>query len=366
MRGEEMAVNVVKKEISLNVGQPNNFELILAMQGDNKAYKIVATLYDVNKLYSIASGSQVCIKGEDPVGGNIYKLVDSCTANTVTFTLNKDLLANEGILKLVLTITNSDAKITTFPFAIKIVKSPGDDSGEPAPADPADDAGGGNDDFGTHYKCVVYYETYDEFLKDYKAGVIKTETLVVIKEKVLINGDGSGSDTPSTSGERLYLYKNGDECTSVTGGWTTDGTATRWNGSVSKESFIKKDQCISVHFEEDCTGMFHIKATNKINFNQYKSIYFKYRSDFYTETPNAGMSMDVHLRDTLYSNTSIEVPSKAEIFYLNSSPDDIVVYSKGNLNYLHDDIKYIDIYFWNSSSNPYKRDAEIYEIWLEK
>ena len=76
--------------------------------------------------------------------------------------------------------------------------------------------------------------------------------------------------------------------------------------------------------------------------------------------------MDVHLRDTLYSNTSIEVPSKAEIFYLNSSPDDIVVYSKGNLNYLHDDIKYIDIYFWNSSSNPYKRDAEIYEIWLEK
>ena len=48
-----MALTTVKKEIALNVGQPNNFELFCAMQGDNKSFEVTATLYDTNKLYTI-------------------------------------------------------------------------------------------------------------------------------------------------------------------------------------------------------------------------------------------------------------------------------------------------------------------------
>lgn len=119
-----MALEIVKKEISLNVGQPNNFELLCAMQGDNKSFEITATLYDINKLYTINTDN-IKIKGINPTGASIYKNVKGHTANTVTFILTEDMLAYDGLLKLVLVLTESSTQLTTFPFVIKVVNSPG-------------------------------------------------------------------------------------------------------------------------------------------------------------------------------------------------------------------------------------------------
>lgn len=121
-----MAVTIIKKNISLNVAQPNNFELICAMQGDNKAFEITATIYDDNKLYDISGTLR--LKGTNPIGENIYKTVDSYTNHTITFTLTESMLRYDGLLRLVIVMTNGGTQVTTFPFIIKVVNSPGNTS----------------------------------------------------------------------------------------------------------------------------------------------------------------------------------------------------------------------------------------------
>ncbi len=230
-----MALTIVKKEISLNVGQPNNFELLCAMQGDNKSFEITATLYDTNKLYTINTDN-IKIKGENPVGLTIQKNVDSHTTNTVTFTLTEDMLMYDGILKLVLVFAESSTQLTTFPFVIKIINSPGNTTADDIKTvsalveeakkwamqsksyavgtdnevrdgdktdnskyyyeqskKSADDSkeyyeqikdliDNGSTGSGTGKSNILYYDTYEEFKADLDAGEIPDETLICIKE----------------------------------------------------------------------------------------------------------------------------------------------------------------------------------------
>lgn len=246
----------------MNVGQPNNFELICAMQGDNKSFEITATLYDVNKLYAINTNN-IKIKGINPVGLTIQKNVDSHTANTVTFTLTEDMLMYDGLLKLVLVFAESSVQLTTFPFIIKIINSPGNDTAddiktvsalveeakkwammsksyavgtenEVRDGDKTDNSkfyyeqskksadnakeyynqiqslinsgsiGGGG---GTGNANILYYDTYEEFKADLDAGKIPNKTLICIKENKIyftvqiVKADNMSWD--STSGNEL-------------------------------------------------------------------------------------------------------------------------------------------------------------------
>ncbi|MCI8378886.1 MAG: hypothetical protein HFH72_10245 [Lachnospiraceae bacterium] len=222
-----MALEVVKKEISLNVGQPNNFELICAMQGDNKSFEITATLYDVNKLYTINTDN-IKLKGVNPLGSNLYKDVKGHTANTVTFALTEDMLAYDGLLKLVLVLAESSTQLTTFPFVIKVVNSPGNTNADDMQTVSAlvEEAkkwamlsksyavgtdnevrkGDAKDNSKYYYEQIkelydsgkigngkiLYFETYEEFKKELDAGKVENETLICIKEG---NGGGnSGGD----------------------------------------------------------------------------------------------------------------------------------------------------------------------------
>lgn len=239
-----MAVTKVRKNISLNVGQPNNFELICAMQDDNKAFEITATIYNGNELYEVAG--TIRLKGENPVGNSIYKEVDSFTAHTVTFTLTEDMLRYDGLLKLVLVMTGNGTQITTFPFIIKVVNSPGGNNADDIQAISAlieeaqhwadlsksysigtDDEvrdGDSTDNSKYYYEQtrdlieninfgngnVIYYELYDDFLDDYNNGKIESETLIVIKESLKI--DGSITPIPTYIGDLTY---NGMEQTAL-------------------------------------------------------------------------------------------------------------------------------------------------------
>jgi len=240
-----MALETVTKNISLNVGQPNNFELICAMQGDNKSFKITATLYDVNKLYTIRTDN-IKLKGENPAGLTILKNVDTHTANTVTFTLTEDMLMHDGILKLVLVFTENSTQLTTFPFVIKVINSPGNNTADDiktvsglveeaekwAMLSKSYAVGTNNevregdtkDNSKYYYEQIkglldsgkigngkiLYFETYDEFKKELDAGKIENETLICIKENTSIDSEN----------RKLYLYNNGNEYENITGGWT--------------------------------------------------------------------------------------------------------------------------------------------------
>lgn len=261
---KKLALTIVKKEISLNVGQPNNFELLCAMQGDNKSFEITATLYDTNKLYTINTDN-IKIKGENPVGLTIQKNVDSHTTNTVTFTLTEDMLMYDGILKLVLVFAESSTQLTTFPFVIKIINSPGNTTADDIKTvsalveeakkwamqsksyavgtdnevrdgdktdnskyyyeqskKSADDSkeyyeqikdliDNGSSGGGTGSSNILYYDTYEEFRTALDAGEIPDETLICIKESAIdtpipsVNTVSSINDIELSDGDYCIL-----------------------------------------------------------------------------------------------------------------------------------------------------------------
>lgn len=251
-----MALEIVKKEISLNVGQPNNFELICAMQGDNKTFEITATLYDMNKLYTISTNN-IKLKGENPVGLTIQKNVDSHTTNTVTFTLTEDMLMYDGILKLVLVFTENSTQLTTFPFVIKVINSPGNNTADDIKtvSGLVEEAkkwallsksyavgtenevreGDAKDNSKYYYEQIkglldsgeigngkiLYFDTYEEFKKELDAGEIEDETLICIKEGNIDNPNDTPADsnTAFEIGTLVLLGMRGRSYYSIDGGY---------------------------------------------------------------------------------------------------------------------------------------------------
>ena len=268
-----MALEVVKKEISLNVGQPNNFELICAMQGDNKSFEITATLYDVNRLYTINTDN-IKLKGVNPLGSNLCKDVNGHTANTVTFALTEDMLAYDGLLKLVLVLAESSTQLTTFPFVIKVVNSPGNTNADDIQTVSAlvEEAkkwamlsksyavgtdnevrkGDAKDNSKYYYEQIkelydsgkigngkiLYFETYEEFKKELDAGKVENETLICIKEGN--SGEDSGDDVFKIDfdGKKIiYFHRSGKHLYST---------------NLKKWIQIDSSDCLLAPFTMDC------------------------------------------------------------------------------------------------------------------
>lgn len=118
-------MNHISKEITLNVGQPNNFQLIHAMKGDNNAIEIVATLYNTNTLYTIDT-DKIVLSGTTPSGTIIENNILTNTEHTVTFELTKNMLASNGDLKLSIVFidTYTEQVLSSFPFVVKIINAP--------------------------------------------------------------------------------------------------------------------------------------------------------------------------------------------------------------------------------------------------
>lgn len=106
--------------INLNLSQPNNFEYIHIMQGDYNAEKVIATLFDGNKLYTI-DAQKACLQGSTSNGGLI--LQDGITISTdkhqVTFDITKEMSSCTGELTCNIVFSSDNQKKSTFPFVIK-------------------------------------------------------------------------------------------------------------------------------------------------------------------------------------------------------------------------------------------------------
>lgn len=126
-------MNIIEKHINLNVSQPNDFELVCAMQNTQDSLKIIAKLYDANVPYIMDNTvSHVMLQGVSPCGMAILKEITEYTSTTASFLLSDNMLAVDGDLKLSIVITanseNSDNAskqiISTFPFKIRVIHAP--------------------------------------------------------------------------------------------------------------------------------------------------------------------------------------------------------------------------------------------------
>lgn len=81
----------------------------------------------------------------------------------------------------------------------------------------------------------------------------------------------SGQSESVTLSYRTYLFKNGDQCNSLTGGWTGEG-GYAWGSSKMNPGSISGG-VIGVTGSSSAVGVFG--TWNKINFSAYKKLYVK-------------------------------------------------------------------------------------------
>lgn len=114
-------VQEIVHSINLNLSKPNNFEYIHICQGDYNGEKVVATLFDGNKLYTVDSDCSVTLQGSTANGGLILQgnLTVSADRHQVEFTITKEMSSCAGDVTYNLLISSHDAKKSTFPFVIK-------------------------------------------------------------------------------------------------------------------------------------------------------------------------------------------------------------------------------------------------------
>ena len=106
--------------INLNLSQPNNFEYIHIMQGDYNTEKVIVTLFNGNKLYTV-DAQKACLQGSTSTGGLILQddLEISTDKHQVTFDITKEMSSCTGELKCNIVFSSDNQKKSTFPFIIK-------------------------------------------------------------------------------------------------------------------------------------------------------------------------------------------------------------------------------------------------------
>ena len=120
-------MNSIIKEINLNVGQPNNYQLIHAMQGDNDTITIVAHLFNINKPYVIQeSVDTILFSATTPTKSYIAKNIEKYDDNSVIFELDKNILAINGevVFSIIFMDSNTKQSLSTFPSIIHITNAP--------------------------------------------------------------------------------------------------------------------------------------------------------------------------------------------------------------------------------------------------
>ena len=117
-------MNLVKKQINLNVRNPNNYQIIHAMQGDNESIEITATIWDGNAKYTIDCDN-ITIDVISPSGVQNQLSVISHTINEVVFRLDKNVLAENGEHQLVIHFMDQpDISLTTYPNILYVTNAP--------------------------------------------------------------------------------------------------------------------------------------------------------------------------------------------------------------------------------------------------
>ncbi len=117
-------MTTITKKINLNVSQPNNYQLVHAMQGDSNTVEILATIWDGNKMYAIDC-DQISLEWQSPSGSKRDYPVVEHTQHTATFLLKKEMLVENGDYAFCIRFDNSDNDVLrTFPSTMRVIRAP--------------------------------------------------------------------------------------------------------------------------------------------------------------------------------------------------------------------------------------------------
>lgn len=117
-------MTTITKKIDLNVSQPNNYQLVHAMQGDSNTVEILVTIWNGNKLYSIDC-DRVSLEWQSPSGGKRDYPIHNYTQHTATFLLKEEMLAENGDYTFCLRFDNSKNHVLrTFCSTMKVMRAP--------------------------------------------------------------------------------------------------------------------------------------------------------------------------------------------------------------------------------------------------
>ena len=150
---------------------------------------------------------------------------------------------------------------------------------------------------------------------------------------------------------KLWLYKEGNEYISTTGGW--EGVDT-WTEGGSGLTFTKNSDNLETYATYDCGGFF-VKNQNMIDFTQYNKIYCEIEVD--------GTNLNISNGNTARINIKNNKP------YNTTTVANMHIATKGRNTYSIDVANVTGNYYpaieTYMSMSGYVR-IKVYKIWLEK
>lgn len=207
----------------------------------------------------------------------------------------------------------------------------------------------------TYYFCA-YAEN--------SSGLLSTKSNVV---SVTLSGTSSGggsSSGDSSDSNKIYLYNEGDECTSITGGWQFAGNY--GNTQITSDDAQKLSNCMICTFRSNSVFDIVAATKNKIStiIETYDTIGIEYSYNNYNRT-NECINL-VLLHNNFNGGSILATLSDKQAVNITNKCEEISYKSNGNPNYY--------IYFgidWHregeySSSVTQPSTLKIHKIYLTK
>ena len=159
-------------------------------------------------------------------------------------------------------------------------------------------------------------------------------------KKAYVGVNGIARLIYSAEPDRFYIYHEGDECTSITGGWySSDNRVTKNNNKISIIS-------------GNDSRLIYINTKNKgINIDEFTNVYFEFSvedSSYTSRKISLGVSSTVYIN--IYNNTII----KERTIIQKTIPDEMKEKAKLSNNTLGIIV-----------SSGFQINCNIYNIWLE-
>ena len=163
---------------------------------------------------------------------------------------------------------------------------------------------------------------------------------------------------------RTYLYKEGNECIELTGGWK--------RGNYNIGSFTKKEDHLNlnVNISQNIQYWNSCQTTNSIDITEFKNIVYKFKIDNMTKINGkytAWANLAIFNPQFVNYNSHKDNTCRARIFLNNMEKNiknQITTY-KINIANIKEKV-YPTVYIARHSTGTFNFNIDIYEVWLEK
>lgn len=183
------------------------------------------------------------------------------------------------------------------------------------------------------------------------SSILTSKSVEVLEEDKMSDLIGKVDLLGEYDDGKLYLYKDGDECIDLTGGWLKGGY-TRGTGTLTKE-----DDCMELYTNTSANQTVTVLTKNKVNLTGYSKIAYDLTL---TASPDAEWS-NVGVTDSVSSTSNNPISSTAFEEGKKYINEDITIFCDiSNIN----SNKYV--FVCNNTGVNTTATFKIKNIWLEK